>query len=149
MKKILILAAIFSVLTVSVFAQSSQSKTTVGYEKDESKWSTLSYVNVPILKIMDSTDGYLVIYQKNRTGVGSIVLPKSWAKGTPDAPRKLKFRDVNSANDAYLTIMKDNGEFLRVVVNVPVSRSNYIWGITERGTVLEGVDKDTLEELEL
>ena len=143
MKKILMILALFSVFTLSMFADDSR------YEKDDSKWSNLSYVNVPVLKIMDSKEGYLVMYQKNKTGVGTVVIPKDWARGTPEEPRKLKFRNVDSANSAYMTIMKEDGQFLRVVMNVPVSRSNYIWGIIQRGVELEGVDKDTLEELEL
>ena len=142
MKKILMILAIFSVFTLSMFAQDS-------YEKDESKWSDLSYTSVPVLKIMDSKDGYVVVYQKYRAGVGSIVIPKDWARGTPDNPRKLKFRDVKSANDAYMTVMKEGGQFLRVVLNVPVSRQNYIWGIVKRGVEVPGCDKDTLEELDL
>lgn len=143
MKKILMILALFSVFTLSMFADDAR------YEKDESKWTNLSYVNVPVLKIMDSTDGYLVMYQKYKTGVGTVVIPKDWARGTPDEPRKLKFRNVSSANSAYMTVMKEDGQFLRVVLNVPVSRSNYIWGIVQRGVELDGVDKDTLEELEL
>ena len=143
MKKILMILALFSVFTLSMFADDSR------YEKDDSKWSNLSYVNVPVLKIMDSKEGYLVMYQKYNTGVGTVVIPKDWARGTPEEPRKLKFRNVDSANSAYMTIMKEDGQFIRVVLNVPVSRSNYIWGIIQRGVELDGVDKDTLEELEL
>ena len=146
MKKILMILTLLSVFTLSMFAQDTTDTT---YEKDESKWTNLSYVNVPVLKIMDSKEGYLVTYQKYNVGVGTVVIPKKWARGSVDEPRKLKFRDVSTANDAYMTIMKEDGQFLRVVLNVPVSRSNYIWGIIDRGVELPGVDKDTLEELDL
>ena len=151
MKKILVVLALISVFTMSVFAQETESQKSTGsaVERDESKWTDLSYVNIPVLKIMESNDGYVVLYQKNICGVGRTVVPKAWAKGSPETPRRLKFRNVKSENEAYMTVLKKGGEFKCVVINVPMNKSSYIWGVVDRGIQLEGVDKASLEELEL
>ena len=77
------------------------------------------------------------------------MIPKKWARGNPDEPRKLKFRAVRTANNAYLTVVKKDGEFMKVVLSVPMSKSNSIWGLADYHKDIEGSDKDTLEELEL
>lgn len=139
--------AVFSVLAVSVFADNGNKAT--GPEKTDGKWTEISYVNVPILKILEGRDGYAVIYQKNRAGVGSVVIPKSWANGNPEKPRKLKFRAVNTALGSYMTIVKNKGEFQRVILSLPVSKQNSIWGLIDYRKKMEGLEKDTLEDLEL
>lgn len=109
----------------------------------------MTYFNVPILKILDSRDAYVVIYQKNRMGTGSTVIPKRWIYGNKDNPQKLKLRTTRTANGAYMTVIKDNGEFVRVVLTAPLSKNNPVWGVVARGKEVEGADKDTLEELAL
>ena len=147
MKKLLLILTLLSVFAVSVFAAEQDTKT--NNEKDESKWTTLSYVNVPILKIMEGKDGYAVIYQKNRHGVGSTVIPKSWAKGNAKNPRKLKFRNSKLNNTSYMTVVKDGDEFKRVILTIPMNKSNPVWGVIDYRKTMEGTDKDSLEELEL
>ena len=44
-------------------------------QEKESKWSSLSYVNVPVLKVLEGVDAYVVVYQKNKTGVGNVIVP--------------------------------------------------------------------------
>lgn len=149
MKKLIILFALTVVFSMSVFSAENDKKTKDGYEHTEGKWSDLSYVNVPILKVLEGKDGYVVIYQKNRVGTGSIVIPKKWGKGDNDNPRKLKLRSVKQSNAAYMTILKKNGEFQRVILNMPLNKANPIWGITNSRKNLDGADKDTLEELDL
>ena len=146
MKKILMVFAVLSVLTLSVFADSSN---TDGHARTEGKWTDMNYVNVPVLKILEGKDGYAVIYQKNKAGVGNVIIPKKWIKGTPDAPRKLKFRSVKTSIGAYMTIVKDGSEFKRVNLSIPMNKNNSIWGMVDSRKNMEGADKDTLEELEL
>ena len=140
MKKIFIMLALVSVFTLSAFAET--------HEKHEEYWTDLSYVNVPVLKIMESSDAYLVLYQKHGIGTGRTVIPKSWIKGNTETPRKLKFRSVKSEDDAYMSIIEEGGEFKRVILNVPVSKLNPIWGVISSGVPLEGSDKETLEDLD-
>jgi len=147
MKKLLLILALASVFTLSAFAaENTKSESTV--ERDESKWSTLSYVNVPVTKILEAKEGYVVIYQKNKVGSGSTVIPKSWAKGTPDNPRKLKFRNVKKNNSAYMTIVNKEGEFKRVILSVPMNKNSGMWGVVASGKELD-TDKENLDDLAL
>ncbi len=141
----MILSVLF-VFSFAIFADNSSSASAP--ERTEGKWTDISYVNVPVLKVMEGKEGYVVIYQKNKVGVGNVVLPKKWAHGTPDTPRKLKFRQVKTALGAYMTIVKDGGEFKRVILSIPMNKSNSIWGLADYRKQMEGTDKDTLEDLE-
>lgn len=147
MKKILILALALSVLSVSLFAQSSKIPTTV--EKNPENWTDLSYQNIPILKILDGKDAFVVIYQKNKVGVGSVVIPKTWTKGNPENPRKLKFRNTKNPNNSFMTIVKKGDEFKRVILTIPMSKRNSMWGLVDYSVPLEGTDKTDLNDLEL
>ena len=147
MKKILIVLALFAVLTAALFAETKNNSNVP--ERTEGKWTDMSYVNVPVLKILEAKNGYMVVYQKNKTGVGNVILPKNWIHGNTENPRKLKFRQVNTAVGAYMTIVKDGGEFKRVILSVPMNKTNSIWGLADTRKNLEGADKDTLEEIEL
>lgn len=141
MKKILMILALFSVFTMSVMAQDSGKK--------EKKQSEYSYVNLPIVKVYEGKDAYVVLYQKNKVGIGKTVIPKKWAHGTPENPRKLKFRNTRIADGAYMSVIKKAGEFQRVVLTLPMSKQNTIWGVADYHKEIEGSDKDTLEELDL
>lgn len=147
MKKILILLSLLTIFSTTVFAQ--ENGDSKKEERDESKWSSLSYVNVPVLKVLEGVDAYVVVYQKNKTGVGNVIIPKKWASGNPEEPRKLKFRDSKNNKNAFMTVVKKEGEFHRVILTVPMNKRMSIWGNTASKKPIEGADKDTLEELEL
>lgn len=116
--------------------------------KDESKWASISYFNVPVYKILESKQAYVIIYGKNKVGVGNTTIPKKWAKGNVENPRKLKFRNVKGALKPFMTVVSKDGEFKRVVLNVPTSKLDPVWGIAAESKVNDA-DKDTLEELDL
>ena len=109
MKKILLILALFTVFSGLLVAAEKSNDSGSSFEKTEGKWSDLSYVNVPVLKILEGKNAYSIIYQKNHVGVGSVVIPKAWAKGSPDSPRKLKFRKVRSGYNSFMTVVKDEG----------------------------------------
>ena len=146
MKKILLVLALFALCSTALFADTKSSASAP--ERTEGKWTEMSYINVPVLKILEGKDGYAVIYQKNKTGVGNVIIPKKWGKGSNDQPRKLKFRAVKTSLGAYMTIVKDGGEFKRVILSIPMNKSNSIWGMVDSRKNMEGADKDTLEDLE-
>ena len=125
--------ALLSVFSVALFAENSSSASAPA--RTEGKWTDISYVNVPVLKILEGKDGYVII-------------PKKWAHGTPEAPRKLKFRAVKTSLGSYMTVVKDAGEFKRVILSIPMNKNNSIWGVVDSRKNLEGADKDTLEDLE-
>lgn len=145
MKKIFLITILLSIFASISFAQG----TPVTAEKNESKWSNLSYYNVPVLKVLEAKDGFVVIYQKDIIGTASVIIPKKWFKGTPDAPRKLKIRNIKNPNESYMTIVKKSGEFHRVILTIPTNKNNTIWGLVDASRPLEGLDKETLEELDL
>ena len=146
MKKILVILTLLAVFSAALFADNNGSANAP--ERTEGKWTELSYVNVPVLKILEGKDGYAVIYQKNKTGVGNVVIPKKWGRGSEDSPRKLKFRSVRTSICAYMTVVKDGGEFKRVILSIPMNKNNSIWGMVDSRKNMEGADKDTLEDLE-
>ena len=148
MKKTLLILALFTVFSGLLFAAENSNDSGTSFEKTEGKWSNLSYVNVPILKILEGKNAYSIIYQKNQVGVGSVVIPKAWVKSSPDSPRKLKFRKVRSGYNSFMTVIKDDGEFKRVILSVPMNKSDSIWGVADYRKTMEGEDKETLEELE-
>lgn len=148
MKKILLVLALFTVFSGLLFAAENTKDSGTSFEKTEGKWSDISYVNVPILKILEGKNAYSIIYQKNQVGVGSVVIPKAWAKGSTDSPRKLKFRKVRSGYNSFMTVIKDEGEFKRIILSVPMNKSDSIWGVADYRKTMEGEDKETLEELE-
>jgi len=143
MKKILcVLFAAMMICTAATAVETAKS------DRDETKWTSISYVNVPIYKILESKDGYTIIYGKNRMGTGSTIIPKKWAKGNADTPRKLKFRTVTGNLMPFMTVIKKDGTFLRVILNVPNSKGDNIWGVADNSNA-SGTDKDTLEDLEM
>ena len=141
MKKIIVSLLVFVTLLTSIFAADDNTR-------NEDKWSSLSYENIPVLKVLDSKYGYMVIYQKHRLGTGSTFIPKDWAKYTSDTPRKLKIRNIRNPQESFLTVVKDDGEFKRVILSIPMNKSNTIWGMVDSRKNMEGADKDTLEDLE-
>ena len=150
MKKLILIFALASVFTLSLFAQEeTESDSRIKIERHEEKWSTMTYVNVPVVKILEARDAYVVIYQKNRLGTASTVIPKKWVHGTKEEPSKLRLRTTKFASGALMTVVKDNGDYVREVLTAPLSKSNSVWGVVARGNQLEGTDKDTLEEIEL
>lgn len=145
MKKLLCAISVFAAVMTAAFAVPTKHN-----ETHEENWSDITYVQVPIYRIFDSKDAYLVIYAKNRLGEGKAVIPKKWAKGNPDNPRKLKIRFLDRGRlQPFMTVVKKSGEFKQVILNVPPSKLEPVWGLVDTKKEIEGVDKDTLEELEL
>lgn len=148
MKKIILSLFLFTTLFVSLSAAESFIPTTV--EKNEENWSSMTYENIPILKILDSKYGYIIIYQKHKIGTGTTYIPKNWSKGSPENPRKLKIRNIKNPQESFMTVIKDDGEFKRVILSIPKSKSSNLWGVSEYNSKkFEEMDKDTLEELDL
>lgn len=144
MKKFLLILALFASICTTVFAQNTVKKS--GEPKEG--WSEMDYDSIPILKILESREGYVIIYQKNQTGVGSTVVPKAWAKGTPENPRKLKFRKLAAGlTKPYMTIVTKGGEFHRVILTIPMNKSNPVWGSLHE--IKEGLDKENMDDVKL
>ncbi len=145
MKKLLCAVSVLFALGVSAFAVP-----TAFNETHEENWSDMTYFQVPVYKILDSRDAYVVIYAKNKVGMGQTVIPKNWNKGSKDEPRKLKMRKLGGGKlKPFMTVYKKGGEFHRVVLTVPANKMNDVWGVVDYRKGVEGFDKTTLEDLEL
>ena len=145
MKKIFLIAILSSIFTCAVFAENQD----LSRPKDESKWSDITYVTAPVLKVLEAKEYYVVIYQKKYAGTATVVVPKSWNNFNRDVPRKLKFRNIKNPNDSYITVVKKGGEFHRVILSIPMKKNNNLWGVVNSDKHYEGADKDTLEELDV
>ena len=145
MKKIFIIALLASIFTCAVFAENQD----LSHPKDESKWSDMSYVTAPVMKILESKDCYVVIYQKKYAGTATVTIPKTWNNFKKDIPRKLKFRNIRNPNESYLTVVKKGGEFYKIIISCPMKKNNNLWGVIANNYVVDGADKETLEELDI
>ena len=145
MKKIFIIALLASIFTCAVFAENQD----LSHPKDESKWSDMTYVTAPVMKILESKDCYVVIYQKKYAGTATVTIPKSWNNFKKDTPRKLKFRSIKNPNQSFITVIKKGGEFHHVILSCPMQKNNSLWGIISNNLEVEGADKETLEELDI
>lgn len=142
MKKNIIALLALATLATAAFA------VPVAYnESSEKNWSSMSYDYVPVYKVLEGKNAFVVIYQKGKYGVGNTTLPKKWAHRTKDEGPKLRIRNLPSGKlKPYLTVVKDDGEFKYVILTMPQSKSNAAWGVVANGADLE-TDKDTLESL--
>ena len=145
MKKIFIISLLACIMTTAVFAENQD----LSRPKDESKWSDITYVTAPVMKILESKDCYVVIYQKKYAGTATVTIPKSWNNFKKDTPRKLKFRNIKNPDDSYITVVSKGGEFHRVILSCPMKKNNKLWGILSNDLKVDGADKETLEELDI
>ena len=104
MKKIFLIALLTSIFTCALFAENQE----LTIEKDEAKWSDMTYVTAPVMKILESKECYVVIYQKKYAGTATVTVPKVWNSYKKDAPRKLKFRNIKNPNASFITVVKKN-----------------------------------------
>lgn len=137
MKKLIIILAIFLTAAVGAFSEVQQD---YKYEFQESK---LSYHNVIVYKVLDQKDAYIVMYAKGHRDVGTVTVPKKWYDTKPS---KLSFRALPKGMSPYMTVIKKEGTFDRVILTLPVDHSiSTVWGIADPGTVVDDADKETLE----
>ncbi len=145
MKKIICTLLALISMSIAAFAVPS-----LYNEKHEENWTDLRFTQIPIYKVLDSRDAYVVLYAKNVYGVGKTVIPKKWAKTTADSPKKLTVRSLRAGRlKPFMTVVKKGNEFYGVILSVPLNKSDNTWGVVQSGVQLEGVDKEVLEELEL
>ena len=145
MKKIFIIALLASLFVSVAFAENQD----LSHPKDESKWSDITYVTAPVLKILEAKDCYVVIYQKKYAGTATVTIPKNWNSFKKDTPRKLKFRSIKDPNQSFITVVKKGGEFHHVILSCPMKKHNRLWGLVSNDLKVEGADKETLEELDI
>ncbi|MDR1748480.1 MAG: hypothetical protein LBR47_05415 [Spirochaetaceae bacterium] len=90
----------------------------------ETVYSDLYYIYVPVVRVLQHRDGYVVYYQKKSYGIGKTYIPKKWFSGTG---RKATFAPLEGYMDPYMTVYYNKGEFQRVRLNLPSNPSDPIW----------------------
>ena len=145
MKKLFIIAILASIFTCTAFAENQD----LSRPRDESKWSDMTYVCAPVLKVLEAKEYYAVIYQKKYAGTATVIIPKNWNSYKKDTPRKLKFRNIKNPGESFITVVKKNNEFQRVILSIPMKKNNNLWGVISSDKQIDGADKETLEELDL
>ena len=138
-KKICLAALLASLVLSGAFADA----TATGHKKSE-----ISYYSAPVYKVMDSTKAYTVVYGKAGHKMGTVTIPKDWAKNKPDTVKKLLVRNCPPKITPYVTIVKKSGSFLKVMLTVPTNHNDRIWGIANENKV-ESTDGVESVELEL
>ena len=111
------------------------------------KQSEISYYSAPVYKVMDSAKAYTVIYGKAGHKMGTVTIPKDWAKNKPDTVKRLLVRNCPPKITPYVTIVKKSGDFLKVMLTVPTNHNDRIWGIANENKVesTDGVESVDLE----
>ena len=140
MKKLFILSALLCVGVL--FSATAKEKADYKYDFQE---AAISYHNVKIYKILDHKDAYIVMYAKGHRDVGTVTLPKKWYSSASRADAKLNLRSCPNTIDPYMTVISRDGSFERVILTVPTSKSNPMWGVADSSVKIEDADKDTLE----
>ena len=137
LKKIIFTLALAAVAFSPLFAQEKKG----GHRK-----SDISYYSAPIYKILDSSKAYVVIYGKAHNKMGTVTIPKDWARNRPGEVKKLTVRGLPTKLNPYITIVKRSGEFEKVLLTVPSNHNSNIWG---RANETKVEDVSGLESIEL
>lgn len=137
-KKMIVAATLSALVLAGTFAETNAG----GHKKSE-----ISYYSAPVYKVMDSAKAYTVIYGKAGHKMGTVTIPKDWAKNKPDTVKKLLVRNCPKKITPYVTIVKKSGEFLKVMLTVPTNHNDRIWGIANENKVesTDGVESVDLE----
>lgn len=144
MKKIIMaLLSVLLLATVSltVTAQDKKKEIQDPVYKYEFKESEMSYRQVQVYKVLDQKDSYIVMHQKGHREVGNVVLPKKWYK---EKPAKLRFRPLQKGMNPYMTVFYRSGKFDYVLLTVPTSRMDPVWGIADAGVEVDA-NKDEID----
>lgn len=137
----LISAVLLTTVSFSVAADDAKQEKVKPEYKYEYKESKMSYRQVNVYKILDQKDAYIVMHSKGHREVGNVAVPKKWYK---ERPAKLRFRALQPGMTPYMTVFYREGNFDYVLLTVPTSRLDPVWGIADAG-VSVNTDKDTLD----
>lgn len=119
MKKFAVLFFVLILFSTSFFFAETPEKMVEG---------SFSYVNVPVLKVLEQRDNYVVYYRKFGTKIGCVSIPREWFKqGQPSRKGVVKSLAKNVA--PYISVCFEDGEFVRLFLNVPNDKMDSVWGV--------------------
>ena len=137
-KSLLALLLVFGLTVAGVFAQEQDAQTNK-YD------GNLTYRNVVVYKVFDHKDVVIVMYAKHDKSMGQVMLPKSWLH---ENPRKLTYRELPVGLNPYMTVLEKDGEFYKVILNLPPVRSpDHVWTVAK--PYIDIGDAASAETLEL
>lgn len=114
------------------------------YAQEMENEAELFYINVPIVRVYDHIDAYVVHYQKGNMAVGQVFVPKEWFN-TREV-NKSRVRPLAKGLTPYMTVIYANGEFQKVFLNMPTNRSHSAWKILSHNIdVASRMNTETLE----
>ena len=106
--------------------------------------SDLFYINVPIIRVYDHIDAYIVHYQKGNMDVGQAFVPKEWFKTSE--VNKSRVRPLAKGVQPYMTVIYSEGTFQKVFINMPENRRHSAWKILSHNIdVASRMNTETLE----
>ncbi len=142
MKKLLFALVLAAGMVTAVFAQDAKAKKIWDHGDNV---SDLSYQNFVVSRIYDSSDAYIVLYEKAGYEVGKVAIPKSWAyQGTTveaHKTHKLFFRNRIKTLAPMMTVYYKNGEFYKVILTVSNNKADGTWAVAPNGYE-SGVNQD-------
>ncbi|MBQ0166084.1 MAG: hypothetical protein KBT02_03115 [Treponema sp.] len=94
----------------------------------ELKEGSFTYVTVPIIKVLEQRNYYVVYYQKFGTKLGCVSIPREWFM-QGKANRKGLVKPLVKNCDPYISIFFKDGEFARLDLNVPSNKMHTMWGV--------------------
>lgn len=100
---------------------------------------SFTYVNVPVLKVMEQRDNYVVYYRKFGTKIGCVSIPREWFK-QGQSGRKGFVKPLAKNVEPYISIFFEDGEFVRLNLNVPNNKSDKVWGVFSGASVPAEID---------
>lgn len=141
MKKSFILSAFILVgILFGAVAQENQREYKYPFQESE-----VSYHNVIVYKVLDQKEAYIVLYAKGHRDVGTVTIPKKWYSSAVNSEAKLSFRSLPKGMTPYMTVISRNDSFERVIMTLPSSRADSVWGVADSSYQVDDADKDTLE----
>lgn len=121
MKKIAALVLVIILFSLSFVVAETPEKLVEG---------SFSYVNVPVIKVLEQRDNYIVYYRQFGSKIGCVSIPRAWFK-QGQADRKGFVKPLAKHVEPYISIFFENGEFVRLNLNVPNNKLDSVWGVFE------------------
>lgn len=103
---------------------------------------TIQYRNMPVYKVYEHADAYIVMYYTTGVNLGQVTIPTEWFR---QGSKKAVLRTLSGDFTPYMLLQYVDGVFSKVVLTMPANKTDSAWGVMDRGTdVVAGSQRDTL-----
>lgn len=132
MKKIAALVLVFILFSIVFIYAETPEKMVEG---------SFSYVNVPIIKILEQKNNYIVYYRAFGKKIGCVSIPREWFRqGQTD--RKGWVKPLAKGVEPYISVFFKDGEFSRIFLNVPNNKLDSVWGVFQGTKIPPQIDPE-------